>query len=104
MTWNPQTVTLGVLTCQEFESVPPAVQREIEEGTADLRARYPPYWFRREARWVLDAGAPGTRHTVALEQRGAERHRVSRPRGSWHKSRSAAPGSQGATSEHTGRM
>ncbi len=21
MTWNPQTVTLGVLTCQEFESV-----------------------------------------------------------------------------------
>ena len=29
---------------------------------------------------------------------------VSRPRGSGHKSRSAAPGSQGATSEHTGRM
>src|SRR6266536_821513 len=27
---------------------------------------------------------------------------VSRPRGSWHKSRSAAPGWQGATSENTG--
>jgi hypothetical protein len=29
---------------------------------------------------------------------------VSCPRDSWHKSRSAAPGQQGATSEHIGNM
>jgi hypothetical protein len=44
----PATVSAGILTQHEFDSVTRDVQRRIDEGTAKMLADHGPEWLRRE--------------------------------------------------------
>src|SRR5207249_7848766 len=59
---------------------------------------------RAAARRVPTPAAPARRSTVSSRQSSSRRILVSRNSDSLHKSRSAAPGWQGARSAHTGSM
>ena len=44
----PATVSAGILTQGEFDSVTRDVQRRIDEGTERMLANHGPEWLRRE--------------------------------------------------------